>query len=63
MFPPFEPMAAARPFEPTLQRGQYARQRMMTLGDLHAAPVAAAGGDGAIGQGDRREGCFVVGWG
>ncbi|MFM8270723.1 MAG: hypothetical protein ACKODX_00085, partial [Gemmata sp.] len=34
MFPPFEPMAAARPFEPTLQRGQYARQRMMTLGDL-----------------------------
>jgi ATP-dependent Clp protease protease subunit len=34
MFPPFDPTAAARPFEPTLQRGQYARQRMMTLGDL-----------------------------
>ncbi len=35
MFPPFDPSAAARPlFEPVLQRGQYARQRMMTLGDL-----------------------------
>src|SRR5215475_6522464 len=34
MFSPFDPTAAARPFEPTLQRGQYARQRMMTLGDL-----------------------------
>ena len=34
MLPPFEPMAAAGPFQPLLQRGQYARQRMMTLGDL-----------------------------
>jgi ATP-dependent Clp protease protease subunit len=34
MMPPFEPMAAAGPFQPLLQRGQYARQRMMTLGDL-----------------------------
>ena len=34
MFPPFDPTAAARPFEPSLQRGQYSRQRMMTLGDL-----------------------------
>jgi ATP-dependent Clp protease, protease subunit len=34
MLPPFEPMAAAGPLLPLLQRGQYARQRMMTLGDL-----------------------------
>jgi ATP-dependent Clp protease, protease subunit len=34
MLPPFEPMAAAGPLQPLLQRGQYARQRMMTLGDL-----------------------------
>src|SRR6187200_64155 len=34
MFPQFEPMAAAGPLQPLLQRGQYARQRMMTLGDL-----------------------------
>ena len=34
MFPPFEPTAAAGPLQPLLQRGQYARQRMMTLGDL-----------------------------
>ena len=34
MFPPFDPMAAAGPLTPTLQRGQYARQRTMTLGDL-----------------------------
>jgi ATP-dependent Clp protease protease subunit len=34
MIPPFEPMAAAGPLQPLLQRGQYARQRMMTLGDL-----------------------------
>jgi ATP-dependent Clp protease protease subunit len=27
-------MAAAGPFQPLLQRGQYSRQRMMTLGDL-----------------------------
>src|SRR6186713_2392634 len=33
-FNPLDPVAAARPFEPVLQRGQYARQRMMTLGDL-----------------------------
>ena len=31
---PFDPTAAAHNFEPVLQRGQYARQRMMTLGDL-----------------------------
>jgi ATP-dependent Clp protease protease subunit len=30
----FDPGASARHFEPVLQRGQYARQRMMTLGDL-----------------------------
>ncbi|MBP3957137.1 ATP-dependent Clp protease proteolytic subunit [Gemmata sp. G18] len=34
MFSPFDPTAAARTFEPTLQRGQYTRQRTMTLGDL-----------------------------
>ena len=34
MLPPFEPMAAAGPLQPLFQRGQYARQRMMTLGDL-----------------------------
>ena len=34
MIPPFEPRAAAGPLQPLLQRGQYARQRMMTLGDL-----------------------------
>ncbi len=34
MLPPFEPMAAVGPLQPLLQRGQYARQRMMTLGDL-----------------------------
>lgn len=34
MFPPFDPTAAAAPFEPRAQRGQYARQRMMTLSDL-----------------------------
>lgn len=32
MFQPIE--AAAGPLQPLLQRGQYARQRMMTLGDL-----------------------------
>ena len=30
----FDPLGAARPFDPTLQRGQYARQRMMGIGDL-----------------------------
>jgi ATP-dependent Clp protease, protease subunit len=34
MFPQFEPTAAAGPIQPLLQRGQYSRQRMMTLGDL-----------------------------
>jgi ATP-dependent Clp protease protease subunit len=34
MVPAFDPMAAAGPIQPLLQRGQYARQRMMTLGDL-----------------------------
>jgi ATP-dependent Clp protease protease subunit len=34
MFPPFDPAAALGPVQPVLQRGQYARQRMMTLGDL-----------------------------
>jgi ATP-dependent Clp protease protease subunit len=34
MFPAFEPTAVAGPLQPLLQRGQYARQRMMTLGDL-----------------------------
>ncbi|MDY3556587.1 ATP-dependent Clp protease proteolytic subunit [Gemmata sp. JC717] len=34
MFPPFDPTAAAGPFEPLLQRGQYARQRTLTLDDL-----------------------------
>jgi ATP-dependent Clp protease protease subunit len=34
MFPSFDPQAAAGPIQPLLQRGQYARQRMMTLGDL-----------------------------
>jgi len=34
MLPSFDPMAAAGPLQPLLQRGQYARQRMMTLGDL-----------------------------
>jgi ATP-dependent Clp protease protease subunit len=33
MFPPFDPQAAG-PIQPMLNRGQYARQRMMTLGDL-----------------------------
>jgi ATP-dependent Clp protease protease subunit len=32
MLPPFE--LTAGPLQPLLQRGQYARQRMMTLGDL-----------------------------
>jgi ATP-dependent Clp protease protease subunit len=32
MFSPIEP--AAGPMQPLLQRGQYSRQRMMTLGDL-----------------------------
>ena len=31
---PFEPTLAAGPIQPLLQRGQYSRQRMMTLGDL-----------------------------
>ncbi len=30
----FDPSAALGPIQPVLQRGQYARQRMMTLGDL-----------------------------
>jgi ATP-dependent Clp protease protease subunit len=34
MFPSFDPLATAGPIQPLLQRGQYARQRMMTLGDL-----------------------------
>ena len=34
MFPPFDPVSAVGPIQPLLQRGQYARQRMMTLGDL-----------------------------
>jgi ATP-dependent Clp protease, protease subunit len=34
MFPSFEPTAAAGPLQPLMQRGQYARQRMMTLSDL-----------------------------
>lgn len=34
MFPSFDPQAAAGPIQPLLQRSQYARQRMMTLGDL-----------------------------
>ena len=34
MLPPFEPTLAAGPIQPLLQRGQYSRQRMMTLGDL-----------------------------
>ena len=34
MFSAYDPMAAAHPFEPTLQRGQYARQRVMTLDAL-----------------------------
>ncbi|HEV3384360.1 MAG TPA: ATP-dependent Clp protease proteolytic subunit [Gemmata sp.] len=34
MYPSFDPQAAAGPIQPLLQRGQYARQRMMTLGDL-----------------------------
>jgi ATP-dependent Clp protease protease subunit len=34
MFPPFDPTAAAGPFSPLAQRGQYARQRTMTLSDL-----------------------------
>jgi len=33
MYPPFDPSAAG-PFDPRLQRGQYARQRFMTLDDL-----------------------------
>jgi ATP-dependent Clp protease, protease subunit len=31
---PFDPTAAAGPFEPVLQRGQYARQRQLGLSDL-----------------------------
>ncbi|MFO0823344.1 MAG: ATP-dependent Clp protease proteolytic subunit [Gemmataceae bacterium] len=34
MFPPFDPSLATGAFEPLLQRGQYARQRFMTLDDL-----------------------------
>jgi ATP-dependent Clp protease protease subunit len=34
MHPSFDPLAAAGPIQPMLNRGQYARQRMMTLGDL-----------------------------
>ncbi|VTR92210.1 atp-dependent clp protease proteolytic subunit : ATP-dependent Clp protease proteolytic subunit OS=Planctomyces brasiliensis (strain ATCC 49424 / DSM 5305 / JCM 21570 / NBRC 103401 / IFAM 1448) GN=clpP PE=3 SV=1: CLP_protease [Gemmata massiliana] len=34
MFSPFEPMAAARTFEPTLQRGQTSRQRTVGIADL-----------------------------
>ncbi len=34
MFPYFDPTAVAGPLQPLLQRGQYNRQRMMTLGDL-----------------------------
>jgi ATP-dependent Clp protease protease subunit len=34
MFPPFDPSLASGAFEPLLQRGQYARQRFMTLDDL-----------------------------
>ena len=34
MFSPFDPSAASRPFEPTLQRGQYSRQRTVGIADL-----------------------------
>ncbi len=34
MFPPMDPMAVAGPLLPLAQRGQYTRQRTMTLGDL-----------------------------
>jgi ATP-dependent Clp protease, protease subunit len=34
MFPSFDPQAAAGPIQPLLQRGQYARQRQVTLTDL-----------------------------
>ena len=34
MFPPFDPAATAGAFDPLAQRGQYARQRFMTLDDL-----------------------------
>jgi ATP-dependent Clp protease protease subunit len=34
MFPPFDPAAGAGAFDPLAQRGQYARQRMLTLDDL-----------------------------
>src|SRR5262249_29890570 len=33
MFPPFDPTAAV-PFDPRVQRGEYARQRMLTIEDL-----------------------------
>ena len=58
MFPPFEPTAAGGPLQPLLQRGQYARQRMMTLSDLllenriiflgASAEYATQGGQGVI---------------
>lgn len=34
MLPPFDPTAAVGPIQPVLQRGQYARQRTLTLDDL-----------------------------
>jgi ATP-dependent Clp protease, protease subunit len=34
MLPPFDPLNAAGPIQPLLQRGNYARQRTMTLADL-----------------------------
>ncbi|HSQ55718.1 MAG TPA: ATP-dependent Clp protease proteolytic subunit [Gemmata sp.] len=34
MFSPFDPHFVAGPLQPVMQRGQYSRQRMMTLGDL-----------------------------
>jgi ATP-dependent Clp protease protease subunit len=34
MLPPFDPTAMAGPVQPLLQRGQYARQRTLTLDDL-----------------------------
>ncbi|HEX4606638.1 MAG TPA: ATP-dependent Clp protease proteolytic subunit [Urbifossiella sp.] len=34
MFPPFDPLNAAGPVQPLFQRGNYARQRTLTLADL-----------------------------
>src|SRR5262245_4861312 len=34
MLPPFDPVTAAGAFDPLAQRGQYARQRFLTLDDL-----------------------------